>query len=76
MILTYYFEVEWYNEFNDEVCTDKGILTAANYREAFNVLEDWYGKAIESYKLEEFDTIPVFSNEMAASIRQSLLESA
>lgn len=69
---TYYFEIEWYDE-----CTqiDKGILVAASFRNAFDILENWYGKTIESYKLEEFDTIPVFSDEVVASIRKSLLES-
>lgn len=75
MTLTYYFEVEWYNDCDGIVHNDKGFLTATGYRNAFDILENWYGKTIESYKLEEFDTIPVFSDEVVASIRKSLLES-
>lgn len=72
MIFTYTFEVEWYDADNCTTRIDKGILTAKGYREAFDIIESWYGETIESYKLEEFDTIPTFTDETAKLVREEL----
>lgn len=69
----YIADIQWYNEVDTNAEQDKILLTATNYAEAMQQIDEWYGSDnIISIKLEYLHETPITIDDSIAKMLKEL----